>query len=256
MLAGLGGTRERLPVLTADRQKQSFDCKREAVVTQQLLNFDVRPTSYWGDAEDPRARIHRVKGQDRRASAEILLREGNADALASSEFDESLSNEAREFRGRVHPSLMSGEYLPDFDADEVEIARVTLASVTGDVISIRARYHGALIRYRIVDEYEGESVYHCEPEESARPLTMRELVELIDTARGEGMYPDYGTGLTTVWRNFNLEGGSSAEEMARFVTVSSELYPDLQRYYEAEAAEWLEQRLAEYASDDEEEDDD
>ena len=34
---------------------------------------------------------------------------------------------------------MSGEYLPDFEGDEVEIARVTLASVTGDVVSIRAR---------------------------------------------------------------------------------------------------------------------
>jgi hypothetical protein len=141
---------------------------------------------------------------------------------------------------------MSGEYLPDYDGDELEIARVTLASVTGDVISIRARRHGDLIRYRIVDEYEGESVYYCVPQESARPLTMGELVELMDGAQGEGMYPDYGRGLTTVWRNFHADNGSSPKEMARFVTVSSEFYPDLRRYYEAEAAEWLEERLAEY----------
>jgi hypothetical protein len=223
-------------------------------VTQQQFNFDVRPTSYWGDSEDPRVRIHRVKGHDRRTSAETLLRDGTTHELASSEFDESLSNDARQFRGSVHPSLMSGEYLPDYEGDEVEIARVTLASVTGDVISIRARHHGALIRYRIVDEYEGESVYHCQPEESAHPLTMGELVGLIDSAHGEGMYPDYGTGLTSVWRDFNLEGGSSPEEMARFVTVSSEFYPDLWRYYEAEAEEWLEQRLADYGSEEDEED--
>jgi hypothetical protein len=64
-------------------------------------------------------------------------------SLEGSEFDESLSNGAREFRGRVHPSLMSGEYLPDYEGDEVEIARVALASVMGDVISIRARHQGS-----------------------------------------------------------------------------------------------------------------
>jgi hypothetical protein len=145
---------------------------------------------------------------------------------------------------------MSGEYLPDFEGDEVEIARVTLASTTGDVISIRARRQGGRIRYRIVDEYEGETVFHCAPEESAAPLTMRELVELMNTARGEGMYPDYGTGLTTVWCDFHVDNGSSPESMVGFVRVSSEFYPDLRRYYEAEAAGWLEKRLAEYAAED------
>jgi hypothetical protein len=145
---------------------------------------------------------------------------------------------------------MSGEYLPDFEGDEVEIARVTLASVMGDVISIRARRQGARIHYRIVDEYEGETVYSCEPADSELPLTMRELIELMDNARGEGMYPDYGTGLTTVWRDFHADNGSSPDEMVRFVRVSSELYPDLHRYYDAEAAAWLENRLAEYGLED------
>ncbi len=225
-------------------------------MTQHAFNLDLRPTSYWGPADDPRVRIHRVKGQDRRIAAETLLQTGNSNELASAEFDESLSDDARDFRGRVHPGLMSGEYLPDFEGDEVEIARVTLASVTGDVISIRARHDGTAIRYRILDEYEGETVYHCEPEESPGPLTMRELVELIDCAQGEGMYPDYGTGLTTVWRDFHADNGSSPEEMARFVRVSSDFYPDLRRYYEAEAAEWLRVRLAEFASEEDEEEED
>jgi hypothetical protein len=141
---------------------------------------------------------------------------------------------------------MGGEYLPDFEGDEIEIARVMLASVTGDVISIRARRENALIHYRIVDEYDGETVYYCEPENSARPLTMRELIGLIDNAHGEGMYPDYGTGLTTVWRDFHADNGSSPEEMVAFVRVSSEFYPDLRGYYEEEASAWLEERLAEY----------
>jgi hypothetical protein len=225
-------------------------------VTEQLFNLDVRPTSYWGRADDPRVRIDRVKGQDRRTSAETLLREGEPDELGAREFDESLPDDGRDFRGSVHPSLMSGEYLPDFQGDEVEIARVTLASVTGDVISIRARRQDALIHYRIVDEYEDQSsVYHCEPENSTGPLTMGELIELVDNARGEGMYPDYGTGLTTVWRDFNVDNGSSPEEMVGFVRVSSEFYPDLRRYYQVEAARWLKERLAEYGSDEDDDDD-
>jgi hypothetical protein len=59
---------------------------------------------------------------------------------------------------------MSGEYLPDFEGDEVEIARVTLASATGDIISIRGRHEGGRIHYRIVDEYDDETVYQCEVE--------------------------------------------------------------------------------------------
>ena len=77
---------------------------------------------------------------------------------------------------------MSGEYLPDFDGDEVEIARVTLASVTGDVISIRARGQHALIHYRIVDEYEDQgSVYHCEPEELDTSTHHGRVDRLVET---------------------------------------------------------------------------
>ena len=61
---------------------------------------------------------------------------------------------------------------------------MTLASVMGDVVSIRARRLGALIHYRIVDEYEDEgSVYHCEPADSERPLSMLISHELPE--RGE-----------------------------------------------------------------------
>jgi hypothetical protein len=61
----------------------------------------------------------------------------------------------------------------------------------------------------------------------------------MDGATGEGMYPYYGTGLTTVWRDYHTDDGASPLEMARFVSVSSEFYPDLGAYYDAEAADWL-----------------
>src|SRR5262249_36592330 len=128
---------------------------------------------------------------------------------------------------------------------------VTLASVTGDIISIRARRQGARIHFRIVNEYDDETVYYCEPQNSARPLTMGELVDLIDNARGEGMYPDDGTGLTAAWRDFHVANGSSPpEDMVDFVRVSSEFYPDLHHYSQAEAAAWLQERLAAFEVED------
>ena len=50
-----------------------------------------------------------------------------------------LDDDARARLGAIHPMLMGGEYLPSFRQGEVEIARIALASVTGDVFSIRAR---------------------------------------------------------------------------------------------------------------------
>jgi hypothetical protein len=42
--------------------------------------------------------------------------------------------------GAVHPLLMGGEYLPGVDKEEVEIMRISLASTSGDQISVRARH--------------------------------------------------------------------------------------------------------------------
>ena len=64
---------------------------------------------------------------------------------------------------------MGGEYLPPLLDDEVEIARVSLASVTADQTSVRAQRIPGGIAYRIVDEYgEDGPGYLCSPR-SERP---------------------------------------------------------------------------------------
>ncbi|RYE74841.1 MAG: hypothetical protein EOO74_10920, partial [Myxococcales bacterium] len=54
----------------------------------------------------------------------------------------------------VHPTFMSGAYLPPLSDFEVEIARIVTDSTLGDVVSVRARpaEHGG-VAYRVVDEY-------------------------------------------------------------------------------------------------------
>jgi hypothetical protein len=57
---------------------------------------------------------------------------------------------------------MGGEYLPDLKQDEVEIARITIASTTQDVTSVFARRGKHRIYYRVVDEYGGETLLRQE----------------------------------------------------------------------------------------------
>lgn len=80
---------------------------------------------------------------------------------------------------------MGGEYLPDLAPDEVEIARITMKSTTMDVIGIRARRLKRHIAYRFVDEYEDliAKNYEMQPEVSARPLTLGEVIHVIDLNR-------------------------------------------------------------------------
>jgi hypothetical protein len=57
--------------------------------------------------------------------------------------------------GSIHPMFMGGNYLPETNTDEVEIARIELNSVTYDVTCVFARFQNGTIYYRVVDEYEG-----------------------------------------------------------------------------------------------------
>jgi len=126
------------------------------------------------------------------------------------------------------------DFLPEREGGEVEIALISLASVTGDVISIRARRWGRRIAYRIVDEYDTH--FRFKPKSSMQPLSMGELVALIDGATGH--LDGDAKGLTSAYRSYNLDGCDAAD-LVDFVTISSPFYPELQAYYAEEAREWL-----------------
>ncbi len=125
------------------------------------------------------------------------------------------------------------EFLPDKAPSEVEIALLSLESVTGDVIAVTARRRGSRIVYRIEDEYETH--FHFKPKTSTRPLSMGELVALLDGATG---HLAGATGLTSAYRNYNATW-TNPERLVDFVIVTSVFYPELQAYYEEEAVEWL-----------------
>jgi hypothetical protein len=144
-----------------------------------------------------------------------------------------LDDATRAAWGRLHPSHMGGEYLPPLRDKEVEIARISLQSVTADQISIRARRVSRRIEYCVVDEYPEASTYVCHPSTSLSPLSLRELVVLMETASDGGS-------IVRPILAFNARGSSAAAELAAIVTVSSDFYAELGTYYRALTDAWIE----------------
>ena len=87
-----------------------------------------------------------MTGTLRRAALEHALHEGDSE-LARSPRNHEVGVLGREALGAIHPQLRSGEDLRPGSRDEVEIARITLDSVHGEVTSIRARLRSGRILY-------------------------------------------------------------------------------------------------------------
>ncbi len=202
-------------------------------------DLDFAPASYFAARDLNLTLPSDIKGQARRELARSYAAEGKAlpPELAAPE----LSAEARQAWGRIHPAMMGGEYLPSLRADEVEIARISLASTTCDQISVRARRVGKAIVYSIVDEYTGADGYDPRPRSSRLPLSLRRLIALLDGACDEG-----GAVLG------HIAGGAGGNDLADgrgFVTVESDFYPELGRYYAARIAAWCDANEAASAAD-------
>jgi hypothetical protein len=202
------------------------------------VRLDFRPSTYWPDKPLTRAALARIKGTARRAMVRESLVGGDPQ-LPEILLSPSLSEDDRAALGALHPTLMGGEYLPEFERDEVEIARLDLASVTADVIAVLARPVGAEIHYRVVDEYEND--YVATPDGSAAALTLGELIGLLDRTYALGFHATaVAYGLIEGQWEWHLRAGNEAPERAvKFVSVTSAFYPALSDYYEARATEWI-----------------
>ena len=197
------------------------------------IKYDYRPASYWKDETLHQAILKNVKGTRRRELISEALAKGRLHEIPDLLLKDSVSDRVRLAMGRFHPSLMGGEYLPDLEAGEVQIASVCLRSVTYDVISIRAsRGTDGLIQYRIVDEYRNR--FSMPFEESRVPLTLGELVELLEESNENGYYD----GLILSYIISNAEE-TEREELANFTSVSSVFYPQLEKHCDRVIADWL-----------------
>ena len=139
------------------------------------INLDYRPASYFWPHGLATHLLARVKGAARKAALKDLIDAGRLDEVPAFLAKSALSEAERRAIGRIHPALMGGEYLPDLDETEIEIARISIRSTTGDVTSLYARRGEGCIHYRVVDEYGGDTLSGDNERSSDTPLSLGEL---------------------------------------------------------------------------------
>jgi len=222
---------------------------------ENSYDFDFRPRAYFGE---PAACFANIMGDERRKRIKAEMEAGRGSEIPEALFASELRGPLRLMLGGIHPQMMGGEYLPDLLENELEIARVRLASTTGDVMSLRARPDGSEILYRIVDEYAGDGywTYDKARKRSTDPLSFGELVQWIDHYGKDDC--DYGhdcgaKGLVMPFFYQQWECGDDLDQTLEFVTVSSEFYPELGVYYQERGAIWFAENSEPEDEDDDEE---
>ena len=199
------------------------------------IKYSFRPKSYWGEDNVLQALLRDVKGAERRKMIKAYYEEGNFQELEEAFTKASLSDEERFRLASIHPMFMGGEYLPDCNSNETEIARVTLRSTMQDVISIRAKGEDGELHYSVVDEYDDHE-FSLWTDSSLKPFTLKELIEFLDNSSQGLGYPG---GLSLSYNNSNADSGLDRESLEDFTTISSEIYPQLEKHYDRVFADWV-----------------
>ncbi len=197
------------------------------------MDLSYRPRSYFWPLGLDSHLLARVKGAERRAALQQLISAGRLDEIPGFLARSSLTESERQAIGQLHPAFMGGEYLPNLAEQEVEVARITIASTTQDVTSVFARRGKRRIYYRVVDEYGGETLSGKSTRTSTCPLTLGALERFF----------------TGAWSIFDVleanfsDAGYNLEQMLRFVVgIDSQFYPQLGRLYRRRIQAWAIQK--------------
>ena len=209
------------------------------------IDLSFRPASYFWPLGLETHLLARIKGAERKADLKRLIDARHLDEVPDFLARSALSEAGRKAIGRIHPAFMGGEYLPDLSQNEVMIASITIASTTQDVTSVYARRGNSRIHYRVVDEYEGETLSGRNKRTSARPLTLGQLEEFFNGA----------------WSIFDVldmnfgDSGYRLDQVLRFVvSIESPFYPQIGELYGHRIKAWATDRRTEMdmRADDEE----
>ena len=201
----------------------------------ETIDIHYRPKSYFGPQRREAYLISQVKGAAVRERLEKLFAEGRHDELKNLLGKEGVPKSALKALEFVHPMFMGGNYLPDTEEGEVEIARIEIASTTFDVTCLFAKQNNGRILYRVVDEYEGDTLTGPSEMTSDKPLTLGEMA-------------DFFLGAWSLMDVLEMNFEGDLESALGLFTAKSEFYPDFDRL--------CRQRVAEAFPEPEREDDD
>jgi hypothetical protein len=204
------------------------------------IDLQFRPPSYFWPLGLETHLLASIKGAERKAALKRLIEAGRIDEIPGFLAQSALSERDRQALGRIHPAFMGGEYLPNLTHSEVEIARITIASTTQDVTSVYARRGKNRIRYRVVDEYDGDTLSGKNTRTSTRPLTLGEL---------EGFLNGAWSIFDVLAMNFGHSGYDRDEMLDFVVGVESQFYPQIGKLYERRIEAWAATRREKRALD-------
>ncbi|MCG7932567.1 MAG: hypothetical protein N0E44_21335 [Candidatus Thiodiazotropha lotti] len=185
------------------------------------IDLDYRPSSYFWPHDLDKHLLTSIKGDLRREFVREKLEENSLDSVSQELLHSELTESEKHLAGRFHPAFMGGEYLPEVEAREIEIARVSIASTTHDVTVVRACKTGQIIHYRVVDEYDGDTLSSNTECTSEKPLSLGELEAFFN-----GAWPLFDV------LDMNFEHVDyDLDSMLNFVMPSSEFYPNFSTLY-------------------------
>lgn len=125
--------------------------------------------------------------------------------------------------GIRRPHFDVGEYLPVSKKRETEFARISLASTTGDVFSLRIKKEKKSFMVTIVDEYNTNFIEY-ESEYDQIP-TQGEVFDIITDMNNEPESQPY-------WLAIIEENGfETIEQITDFIQLDSNIYPNLNELF-------------------------
>lgn len=178
------------------------------------MDLNYRPDTYFRHHKLEQYLLSKVKGTVLRKQLQALFDEGR-----HAEVGELLSSAGpsvydHKMLESIHPMFMGGNYLPNTEEGEVEIARISISSTTCDVTCVYARKENGVIHYRVVDEYGGDTLQgQCEVQ-ATLPMTLGEFTDFFLEA-----WPL----IEVLEANFDED----RERALGFFSAQSEFYPDL-----------------------------
>jgi len=199
------------------------------------IDLAYRPESYFWAYDNNIKLASDIKGAERKAMYERAIQSGDIELANAIISVPELTHEERKAQSGIHPAWMGGEYLPNREAQEVEIARITIASTTQDVTCVYAKRGASRIHYRVVDEYEDMTLDE-RTRTSIRPLTLIELFNFF--IKGWDLF-------CCLEANFGEHGYHREEVQGFIVDASSSFYAEFEDLVRQRVDQWVDQRREE-----------
>lgn len=178
------------------------------------LDVNYRPDTYFRPHKLEQYLLSKVKGAVVREKLQALFDEGRHAEVGELLSSAGLSAPEHKLLESIHPMFMGGNYLPDTEAGEVEIARISIQSTTFDVTCVYARKENGVIHFRVVDEYDGDTLQGQSEAQSTLPMTL-------------GEFTDY---FLQVWPLMDVLESNFEDDLESalgFFSAQSDFYPDL-----------------------------